>query len=56
MMKLLILLLFIIAAMLIRLWLMKTGNRSENESPVYGCPECGDHHCTVILKKRISEG
>ena len=45
MMKLLVLLLFIIAAALIWFWLRKTGNKSENENPVYVCPECGEHHC-----------
>jgi hypothetical protein len=37
-------------------WLMKTGNKAENENPVYVCAECGDDHCIVILKKRIRRG
>ncbi len=50
MMKLLILLLFVIAAALIWFRLRKTGNKSENEDPVYVCPECGDHHCNCYLE------
>ena len=33
-------------------WLMKTGNKSENENLVYVCPECGDHHCNCYLEEK----
>jgi hypothetical protein len=52
MMKLLILLLFIIAAVLIWFWIRKIRSKSENENPVYLCPECGDHHCNCYLEEK----
>ncbi len=51
-----LLLLFIIAAVLIWFWLMKTGNKSENENPVYACQNAVIIIAIVILKKRTSEG
>jgi len=52
MIKLLVLLLLVIAGVLIWLWLMKTGKKSENENPVYVCPECGDLHCSCYLEEK----
>ena len=52
MMKLIILVVSIIAATSIWFWLRKTGNKTENENPVYVCPECGDHHCNCFLEEK----
>jgi hypothetical protein len=47
-----IVLLLIIIAALIWFWLSKTEKKSENETPVYVCPECGDHHCNCYLEEK----
>ena len=52
MMRFVIVLLFIIAAVLIWFWIVKNGNKSEHKKPVYVCPECGDHHCNCYLEEK----
>ena len=52
MMKLIIFLLLIIVGVLIWFWLRKKENKPKEETPIYVCPECGEHHCNCYLEEK----
>ena len=52
-MWILILTLFIVAAVLIWLRVTKKRHEPETDIPVYVCPECGDKHCNCYLEEEV---
>ena len=41
----------IVAAVLIRFWIIKKDTGPVSKNPTYVCPECGDKNCNCYLEK-----